>query len=69
MAVHARTRDGERRAYRLADGLVPLAAGYEVWLDEQHAAIGGLPVALRDAETGQQWDDEDGLEIIYEVDA
>jgi hypothetical protein len=37
---------------RLAVGLGPLAAGYEVWLDEQQARIAGLPEALREtAET------------------
>jgi Helicase conserved C-terminal domain len=37
---------------RLAVGLGPLAAGYEVWLDEQQARVAGLPEALREtAET------------------
>jgi hypothetical protein len=33
---------------QLAVGLAPLAAGYEAWLSEQEAAIGGLPEALRE---------------------
>ena len=37
---------------RLAVGLGPLAAGYEVWLDEQQTRVAGLPEALREtAET------------------
>jgi hypothetical protein len=36
-------------ADQLARGLAPLAAGYAAWLDEQEAAIPGLPGALRDA--------------------
>ncbi|HUZ52499.1 MAG TPA: DISARM system helicase DrmA [Streptosporangiaceae bacterium] len=36
-------------ADRLASGLAPLASGYEAWLDEQEAAIPGLPEALREA--------------------
>ena len=35
-------------AGQLAAGLGPLAAGYETWLDEQEAAIPGLPEALRE---------------------
>ena len=35
-------------ADRLAAGLAPLAAGYEAWLDEQAAAIPGLPEPLRE---------------------
>jgi len=35
-------------APQLAAGLAPLAAGYEAWLSEQEAAIGGLPEALRE---------------------
>ncbi len=33
---------------QLADGLGPLAAGYEAWLDEQEAAVPELPEALRE---------------------
>jgi hypothetical protein len=36
---------------QLADGLGPLAAGYEAWLDEQEAAIPSLPEVLRDTAT------------------
>ena len=36
-------------ADRLAAGLAPLATGYEAWLDEQAAAIPGLPEPLREA--------------------
>src|ERR1019366_1108788 len=37
---------------RLAVGLGPLAAGDEVWLDEQQTRVGGVPEALREtAET------------------
>jgi len=37
---------------RLAAGLGPLAAGYEVWLDEQQTRVASLPEALREtAET------------------
>ncbi len=37
---------------RLADGLTPLAAGYETWLADQEAAIPSLPQALRETAEG-----------------
>ena len=47
----------------------PSVRVFRVTVSPENAASLGLVAQLPFVEVGEQWDDEDGLEIIYEIDA
>jgi hypothetical protein len=47
----------------------PLVHRVRVTISPDNVASSGLVAQYGFTEVGEQWDDEDGLEIIYEIDA